>query len=49
MQATNVMLKSVGDLGRGVVAKVADFGLSMKIDHAATHVSRTFQGTMTHM
>ncbi|KAG2491275.1 hypothetical protein HYH03_010282 [Edaphochlamys debaryana] len=50
LKATNVMLRSVGnDSGRGVVAKVADFGLSVRLDHAATHVSHMFQGSLTHM
>jgi hypothetical protein len=37
------MLKSSGSEGRGVVAKVADFGLSIKLDAAETHVSNAFQ------
>ncbi|GFR42839.1 hypothetical protein Agub_g3797 [Astrephomene gubernaculifera] len=50
LKATNVMLKSAGsETGRGVVAKVADFGLSVRLDHTATHVSHTFQGSLTHM
>jgi len=40
------MLKSNGAEGRGVSAKVADFGLSVKMDHMETHMSNTFQGTM---
>jgi serine/threonine protein kinase len=31
------------------VAKVADFGLSLRMDPSDTHVSGMFQGTMTHM
>jgi serine/threonine protein kinase len=42
------MLKSSGD-GRGFVAKVADFGLSVKMGLMETHMSNVFQGTMTHM
>jgi hypothetical protein len=30
-------------------AKVGDFGLSMRIDPGATHISDLFQGTITHM
>lgn len=29
--------------------QVADFGLSVKMDHMETHLSNTFQGTMSHM
>ena len=43
------MLKSSGCEGRGIIAKIADFGLSVKIDHKETHMSNVFQGTMTHM
>ncbi|KAG2431465.1 hypothetical protein HXX76_009480 [Chlamydomonas incerta] len=50
LKATNVMLKSSGgDVGRGVVAKVADFGLSVRLDASATHASNMFQGSLTHM
>ena len=42
-QARNIMLKSNGAEGRGVSAKVADFGLSVKMDHMETHLSNTFQ------
>ncbi|KAI8463487.1 MAG: hypothetical protein J3K34DRAFT_145885 [Monoraphidium minutum] len=49
LKARNVLLKGDGARGgRGAVAKVADFGLSVRIDHAATHVSE-FQGTISHM
>ncbi len=48
-QARNIMLKSSGTEGRGVVAKVADFGLSTRMEHAETHLSSCFQGTLTHM
>ncbi|KAJ9511825.1 hypothetical protein QJQ45_004378 [Haematococcus lacustris] len=48
LKARNVMLKSGGE-GRTVVAKVADFGLSLKMEHMETHISSVFQGTMTHM
>ena len=46
LKARNVLLKSAGGEGRGVVAKVADFGLSVKMGHAETHLSNAFQGTM---
>lgn len=35
--------------GRGIVAKVGDFGLSLKMDNMETHVSQMYQGTMSHM
>jgi hypothetical protein len=43
------MLATAGADGRGVVAKVGDFGLSLKMDALETHVSQVFQGTVTHM
>jgi serine/threonine protein kinase len=49
LKANNVMFKSEGNDGRGVRAKVVDFGLSVKLDTTATHTSNAFQGTMTHM
>ena len=49
LKANNVMFKSEGSDGRGVRAKVVDFGLSVKLDTTATHQSNAFQGTMTHM
>jgi hypothetical protein len=36
------MLKSAGSEGRGVTAKVADFGLSMRMDSTETHMSNCF-------
>jgi hypothetical protein len=43
-QARNILLKSSGGAeGRPFVAKVADFGLSMRIDPNATHVSNVYQ------
>jgi serine/threonine protein kinase len=42
------MLKSSGE-GRGFTAKVADFGLSVKMSSAETHMNNMYQGTMTHM
>lgn len=43
MQARNVLLKSAGGDARGFVAKVSDFGLSVKIDPTETHVSNIHQ------
>ncbi|GIL86268.1 hypothetical protein Vretimale_13734 [Volvox reticuliferus] len=50
LKARNILLKTggVGD-GRSYVAKVADFGLSLRIDPHETHVSNVYQGTITHM
>ncbi|KAI8472513.1 MAG: kinase-like domain-containing protein [Monoraphidium minutum] len=48
LKARNVLLKSDGGDGRGLVAKVADFGLAVRIDNLGTHVSE-FQGTATHI
>ena len=36
------MLKRSGDT-RGFTAKVADFGLSVRMDHLETHMSNVFQ------
>eukprot|EP00775_Hariotina_reticulata_P010053 gene10053-10209_t len=50
LKARNILLKSSGGADRRhFVAKVADFGLSMRIDPEATHVSNIYQGTLTHM
>ncbi|KAG2443738.1 hypothetical protein HXX76_002084 [Chlamydomonas incerta] len=49
LKARNIMLKSSGTEGRGIVAKVADFGLSTRMEHQETHLSSCFQGTLTHM
>ncbi|GLC49284.1 hypothetical protein PLESTB_000202400 [Pleodorina starrii] len=49
LKARNIMLKSSGTEGRGVIAKVADFGLSTRMEHTETHLSSCFQGTLTHM
>ena len=49
LKASNVLLKRSANEMRGVVAKVSDFGLSVKMDLAETHVSKMYQGTMTHM
>ncbi|KAG2450299.1 hypothetical protein HYH02_004806 [Chlamydomonas schloesseri] len=50
LKARNVMLKNSGGEGRGVICKVADFGLAVKMDTCdQTHMSGMFQGTLTHM
>ena len=49
LQATNVLLRSNTSDPRGVTAKIADFGLSVKMDAQDTHVSRLYHGTLTHM
>lgn len=48
LQARNIMLKSTGGSGRGVTAKVADFGLAVKMDHMETHLSNAFQVSAHH-
>ena len=48
-QALNILLQSQLDNARGVVAKVADFGLSVQMNNAETHVSGLYQGTLSHM
>ncbi|GAX80143.1 hypothetical protein CEUSTIGMA_g7581.t1 [Chlamydomonas eustigma] len=49
LKALNVLLQSNTESTKGFTAKVADFGLSVKMLHSETHVSNLFQGTMTHM
>ncbi|GAX77878.1 hypothetical protein CEUSTIGMA_g5320.t1 [Chlamydomonas eustigma] len=49
LKSHNVMLTGGGGNNCGVIAKVADFGLSVKMDRTETHVSKCFQGTLTHM
>ena len=49
LKAGNVLLKRSASEMRGVIAKVSDFGLSVKMDLAETHISKMYQGTMTHM
>ena len=41
-QARNVLLKTAGEHG-AVVAKVADFGLSLRMDLTETHLSSVYQ------
>lgn len=48
-KARNVMLSTGSTDGRGIVGKVGDFGLSLKMDVHETHVSQVFQGTLSHM
>lgn len=43
------MLSTGSTDGRGVVGKVGDFGLSLKMDRHETHISQVFQGTLSHM
>jgi len=39
LKVRNVLLKSDGSSERGCIAKVADFGLAVKMDNQDTHVS----------
>lgn len=39
LKVRNVLMKSDGSSERGCIAKVADFGLAVKMDHQDTHVS----------
>lgn len=48
-KARNVMLSTGSTDGRGIVGKVGDFGLSLKMDVNETHISQVFQGTLSHM
>lgn len=48
-QARNVLLKTCASDPRGFISKIADFGLSHKMEAEETHVSKLFQGTPTHM
>jgi serine/threonine protein kinase len=48
-QTRNILLSSSASDPRGVTAKVSDFGLSLKMDEAESHVSNLFHGTVTHM
>jgi hypothetical protein len=43
------MLSSGNTDGRGIMGKVGDFGLSLKMDHMETHISQVYAGTMSHM
>ena len=44
-----MMLSTGSTDGRGIVGKVGDFGLSLKMDVNETHISQVFQGTLSHM
>lgn len=48
-KSRNVMLSTGSTDGRGIVGKVGDFGLSLKMDVHETHISQVFQGTLSHM
>ncbi|GAX73003.1 hypothetical protein CEUSTIGMA_g455.t1 [Chlamydomonas eustigma] len=45
----NVLLVRNPSEDQGVIAKVSDFGLSIKMELLETHVSNVFQGTTSHM
>ncbi len=49
LQAGNVMLQSNMMNACGAVAKIADFGMSVQMDVAETHISQWTCGTPTHM
>ncbi|KAG2453164.1 hypothetical protein HYH02_002489 [Chlamydomonas schloesseri] len=49
LKPRNVLLKGSTHDPRGFVAKVADFGLSMRLDKDETHVSNAFHGTLAYM
>ena len=48
-QAANVLLRSCESDDRGVIAKIADFGLSFKMEGVATHMSFMCCGTLAYM
>ena len=48
-QALNILLQSQPNDARTIVAKVADFGLSVQMNNIETHVSGLYQGTLSHM
>ncbi len=39
----NVLLRGVGGTGRGISAKIGDFGLAVKLSDDASHMSGLFQ------
>ncbi|KAJ9517261.1 hypothetical protein QJQ45_009127 [Haematococcus lacustris] len=50
IKARNVLLRgSGGSVGRGVTAKIADFGLAVKLPPGESCINNLFQGTITHM
>lgn len=48
-QAANVLLRSCESEDRGVIAKIADFGLSFKMEGMETHMSSMCGGTLAYM
>ncbi len=48
LKTQNILIKSSGAEARGFVAKISDFGLSVKMDSNETHISGMQNGTMTH-
>ena len=44
-----MLLQSSTIDGRGFTSKIADFGLSQKMEELETHISSMFQGTPSHM
>ncbi|GAX74514.1 hypothetical protein CEUSTIGMA_g1963.t1 [Chlamydomonas eustigma] len=49
LKSMNVLLQGSMDNPRSLVAKIADFGLSLKNSQADTHVSNISHGTLFHM
>ena len=49
VQPENVLLRSCESEGKGVVAKVSDFGLSFKLDENKTHQSQMQCGTTCYL
>lgn len=49
LKPRNILMKANPTSRRGFIAKVADFGLSLRVSPEETHVSNAFQGTMSHM
>jgi serine/threonine protein kinase len=50
IKAANVMLKTTGAGGKlGVICKLADFGLSVRVSEQEPEIKGKFQGTLTHM
>jgi serine/threonine protein kinase len=48
-QASNILLQASDNNACNITAKVADFGLSMKMDAADTHISNSYSGTLPYM
>ncbi|GAX80811.1 hypothetical protein CEUSTIGMA_g8247.t1 [Chlamydomonas eustigma] len=49
LKAVNILLQNNPSKPCGFIAKVSDFGLSVKMDLAMTHISDLSIGTLTHM